>query len=122
MAEESPENGMNEEDNQNTPGFDETDGPEGKSHVSLLGGNAAGVQVKATIDNFYRLITNHYGNSLRMNEMTGKPEWYDTHRKRWREWTDAQESQHALTLKATTECTARRNWPTRCRSTSRITR
>ena len=87
MAEESPENGMN------TPDFEETDGPEGKSKVSLLAGNTAGVQVKATIDNFYRLITNHYGNNLRLNEMTGKPEFYDHNRKRWREWTDAQESE-----------------------------
>lgn len=87
MAEKGPEDGMN------TPDFDETDGPEGKSKVSLLAGNTAGVQVKATIDNFYRLITNHYGDNLRLNEMTGKPEFYDHNRKRWREWTDAQESE-----------------------------
>ena len=86
MAEKGPENGMN------TPDFDETDGPEGKSKVSLLGA-AAGVQIKATIDNFYRLITNHYGKNLRLNEMTGKPEFYDHNRKQWREWTDAQESE-----------------------------
>ena len=65
-----------------------------KSEVSILpGGTPQGIQVKATIDNFYRLITNHYGNTLRLNEMTGKPEWWDKHRKIWREWTDAQESQ-----------------------------
>ena len=86
MAEKGPEDGMN------APDFEETDGPEGKSKVSLLA-NAGPVQVKATIDNFYRLITNHYGKNLRLNEMTGKPEWYDVHRKAWREWTDAQESQ-----------------------------
>ena len=39
MAEEGPENGIN------TPSFEETDGPEGKSKVSLLAGNTAGVQV-----------------------------------------------------------------------------
>ena len=61
-----------------------------KSSVSIVPQN---VQVKATIDNFYRLITNHYGKTIRMNEMTGKPEWYDKSRKIWREWTDAQESQ-----------------------------
>lgn len=61
-----------------------------KSSVSIVPQN---VQVKATIDNFYRLITNHYGKTIRMNEMTGKPEWYDKARKIWREWTDAQESQ-----------------------------
>jgi len=87
MAEEGQENGMN------TPDFEETDGPEGKSKVSLLSGATAGVQIKATIDNFYRLITNHYGRHLRLNEMTGKPEFYDTGRKVWREWTDAQESE-----------------------------
>ena len=87
MAEEGQENGMN------TPDFEETDGPEGKSKVSLLGGTTAGVQIKATIDNFYRLITNHYGRNLRLNEMTGKPEFYDSGRKAWREWTDAQESE-----------------------------
>jgi len=86
MAEESPENGMN------TPDFEETDGQHGKSKVSLLA-NAGPVQVKSTIDNFYRLITNHYGDKLRLNEMTGKPEFYDTGRKVWREWTDAQESE-----------------------------
>ena len=65
-----------------------------KSEVSMLPeGTPQGIQVKATIDNFYRLITNHYGNKLRLNEMTGKPEWYDANRKIWREWTDAQESE-----------------------------
>ena len=86
MAEESPENGMN------TPDFEETDGQHGKSKVSLLA-DAGPVQVKATIDNFYRLITNHYGDKLRLNEMTGKPEYWHKATKRWREWTDAQESQ-----------------------------
>ena len=86
MAEERPEDGIN------TPDFEETDGPEGKSKVSLLAGNSAGVQVKATIDNFYRLITNHYGDKLRLNEMTGKPERWHKTRKSWREWTDADES------------------------------
>ena len=63
-----------------------------KSSVSILP-EGGGIQVKATIDNFYRLITNHYGNSIRLNEMTGRPEWWDKTRNAWREWTDAQESQ-----------------------------
>lgn len=85
MAEEGTENGM-------TPDFDETDGNGGqKSNVSLLSGGK--IQIKATIDNFYKLITNHYGDKLRMNEMTGKPEWWNKHRKQWLEWTDAQESE-----------------------------
>ena len=87
MAEKGPEDGMNE-----APDFEETDGPEGKSKVSLLP-KGGPIQVKATINNFYRLITNHYGQNLRLNEMTGKPEWYDVRRKTWREWTDAQESE-----------------------------
>ena len=66
-----------------------------KSEVSLITDDvrSEGLQIKATIDNFYRLITNHYKDNLRLNEMTGKPEWWDHHRKRWREWTDAEESQ-----------------------------
>ena len=63
-----------------------------KSNVSILPKDGP-IQVKATIDNFYRLITNHYGDKLRLNEMTGKPEYYDVKRKTWREWTDAQESE-----------------------------
>ena len=61
-----------------------------KSSVSIL--QSGPVQVKATIDNFYKIITDHYGNKLRLNEMTGKPEKWDTGRKRWREWSDADES------------------------------
>ena len=66
-----------------------------KSTVSIVTDEVknAGLQIKATIDNFYRLITNHYGANLRLNEMTGKPEYWDNHRKAWREWTDDKESQ-----------------------------
>ena len=87
MAEEAEAGSM-------IPDFDETDAPK-KSHVSLVTDEVktAGLQVKATIDNFYRLITEHYKGNLRLNEMTGKPEWWDEHRERWREWTDAQESE-----------------------------
>ena len=86
MAERGPEEEMN------TPDFDD-DGSQGKSEKSLLSGNRGPVQVKATIDNFYKLITDHYRTNLRLNEMTGKPEYWDRHRKAWREWTDAQESE-----------------------------
>ena len=67
-----------------------------RSDVSLIpddGEGPKGIQVKATIDNFYRLITNHYGSSIRLNEMTGRPEFWYRLGKCWREWTDAQESQ-----------------------------
>ena len=92
MAEEIP---AGDDMNPETPSFEETDKAEQKSKVSLITGDvkAAGLQVKPTIDNFYRLITNHYGNNLRQNEMTGKPEWWDNRRKQWREWTDSQESE-----------------------------
>ena len=65
-----------------------------KSTVSLVKEDvsAAGLQVKPTIDNFYRLIENHYGNNLRLNVMTGKPEYWDHRKKLWCEWTDAEES------------------------------
>ena len=63
-----------------------------KSNISILPGTGP-VQVKATIDNFYKLITDHYGDKIRLNEMTGKPEYWDRNRKAWREWTDAQESE-----------------------------
>ena len=66
-----------------------------KSEVSLITEEvkAAGLQVKPTIDNFHRLITDHYGDRIRLNEMTGKPEYKDPIRHVWREWTDTQESQ-----------------------------
>ena len=65
-----------------------------KSEVSLVTpeGKAEGLQVKPTIDNLHRLITNHYGDRLRLNEMTGKPEYKDPVRHIWREWTDTEES------------------------------
>ena len=62
-----------------------------KSPVSLIpGGDPKGLQIKPTIDNFYRLMTNHYGDRLRLNEMTGKPEFQRDGS--WREWTDTEES------------------------------
>ena len=63
-----------------------------KSEVSLITEEvrAEGLQIKPTIDNFYRLMTNHYGENLRLNEMTGKPEF--RRNGIWREWTDTEES------------------------------
>lgn len=65
-----------------------------KSSISLVKEDvsATGLQVKPTIDNFYRLIENHYGSNLRLNVMTGKPEYWDHRKKLWCEWTDAEES------------------------------
>lgn len=62
-----------------------------KSEISLIpDGDPKGLQIKPTIDNFYRLMTNHYGDRLRLNEMTGKPEFFRNGE--WREWTDTEES------------------------------
>jgi len=62
-----------------------------KSGISLIpDGDPKGLQIKPTIDNFYRLMTNHYGDDLRLNEMTGKPEF--RRHGEWREWTDTEES------------------------------
>ena len=65
-----------------------------KSEVSLITPEvkAEGLQVKPTIDNFHRLITNHYGDRLRLNEMTGKPEYKNPRTHMWQEWTDTEES------------------------------
>ena len=62
-----------------------------KSERSLI--PAGPIQVKATIENFYKLITDHYGDKLRLNEMAGKPEKWNKASGRWREWTDADESE-----------------------------
>ena len=63
-----------------------------KSEVSLITDDvkAASLQIKPTINNFYSLIAKHYGDKLRLNEMTGKPEF--KRNGSWREWTDAEES------------------------------
>ena len=61
-----------------------------KSQVSILPG--ANLQIKATIENFYKLLTDHYGDKLRLNEMTGKPEKWNKATKHWKEWSDADES------------------------------
>ena len=65
-----------------------------KSEVSLITDEvkATGLQIKPTIDNFYRLMTNHYGDKLRLNEMTGKPEFRRKPSEPWQEWNDAEES------------------------------
>ena len=63
-----------------------------KSELSLINDEvkAAGLQIKPTIGNFETLIGKHYGDRLRLNEMTGKPEFF--RHGEWREWTDTEES------------------------------
>ena len=63
-----------------------------KSGVSIVTEEvkAAGLQIKPTIGNFETLIGKHYGDRLRLNEMTGKPEF--KRNGKWMEWTDTEES------------------------------
>ena len=63
-----------------------------KSEKSLITPEvkAAALQIKPTIGNFETLIGQHYGNKLRFNVMTGKPEFMRDDE--WMEWNDAEES------------------------------
>lgn len=65
-----------------------------KSEVSLITDEvkAAGLQIKPTIDNFFTLISKHYDGHIRLNEMTGKPEFRRKKDGGWQEWTDTEES------------------------------
>jgi len=51
--------------------------------------------VKPQIGLFLRLIEENYGSKLRMNEMTGRPEWLDVHAGRWQQWTDVDDARMA---------------------------
>ena len=63
-----------------------------KSEKSLITPEVktAALQIKPTIGNFGTLIEQHYGNRLRFNVMTGKPEFMRN--EEWHEWNDAEES------------------------------
>ena len=86
-----------------TPGKAEVNQDEGvpfeedrpvKSSVSIIKGiETKDLKLKPQIALFRQLIENHYQQSLRLNEMTGKPEYFDRLEKEWREWADAQDSQ-----------------------------
>ena len=67
----------------------------GKSEISLLPDNASteDIKYKPKISLFRALIEKHYAGRLRLNEMTGKPEYKDADTGEWREWTDAHDSQ-----------------------------
>ena len=66
-----------------------------KSKVSLITGDVAAqaLQIKPTVENFTMLIEKHYSKVVRLNEMTGKPEYKDVKTDTWKEWTDTEESQ-----------------------------
>ncbi len=71
-----------------TPGFDE------KSKVSLLV-NVKPQAAKPQIGVFYDLINEIYGDKLRKNEMTGKPERFDDTLNAWVEWNDVDDARLA---------------------------
>lgn len=65
----------------------------GKSPVSLITEELKEAErpLARTIETFYSLIARHYGNSLRVNEMTGYEERWDEARQRWTRFEDADE-------------------------------
>lgn len=60
----------------------------GRSPISLTGGQP---QLKAQINVFTDLIEKHYGTRLRMNEMTGRPEWQEADGG-WKQWSDVDDA------------------------------
>ena len=96
MAEESQANTVNEaNDGQIVP-----DGE--KSQVSLLSGiSAEDIKMKPKIALFRSLMEQHYEDTLRFNDMTGKPEYKERITGLWREWTDTQEAQLRAYFQAT---------------------
>jgi len=51
--------------------------------------------LKPTISLFERLMGESYGEKIRFNVMTGKPEWYDETEDVWEEWSDANDASMA---------------------------
>ena len=96
MAEEGQANTVNEaNDGQIVP-----DGE--KSQVSLLSGiSAEDIKMKPRIALFRSLMEQHYEDTLRFNDMTGKPEYKERITGLWREWTDTQEAQLRAYFQAT---------------------
>ena len=47
--------------------------------------------LKPSISKFEELIGQHFGAQLRLNEMSGRREYYDLEQKSWLEWTDVRE-------------------------------
>ena len=50
------------------------------------------MEYKPCIGTFEYLLEKYYGGSLRLNVMTGKPEFYDRFENVWREWTDVHDA------------------------------
>ena len=69
--------------------------PGQRSSVSLTATIQPAAQTKPQIGIFMRLIEDSYGDRLRLNEMTGRPEWLDSHSGEWRQWTDVDDARMA---------------------------
>ncbi len=65
--------------------------PAVKSPVRLATGEET-VEYKPSIGTFKYLLEKHYGSHLRLNVMTGKPEFYDRFEKVWRDWADVHDA------------------------------
>ena len=87
---------------------EETPGKKKKSMIPE-GMSQEDVKLKPSIQLFENLMNLHYGpnedngyrETLRYNEMTGKPEWLDVDADEWNEWTDVQESQLRAFMQST---------------------
>ena len=81
-----------------TPDFDD-DQPEPaeRSTISLI--NKTKIY-KPTIEAFLELISQHYSDRLRLNEMTNRMEWQDGVGK-WHNWQDADENKMAMWFEST---------------------
>lgn len=75
-------------ENNETPSFDEENRP------SLLV-NVKPQAAKPQIDVFLQIIGDIYGDKLRKNEMTGKPERFDESSNSWMEWNDVDDARLA---------------------------
>ena len=58
----------------------------------LIKMRADGSKVAPTIERFVQVLEENYAGNVRLNEMTGRPEFRSQPSDGWSEWTDAQES------------------------------
>ena len=75
----------------------------GRSQVSLTEGLANSQPqsgLKPQINLFLSLIGNTYGDNIRLNEMTGKPERFDRYLGDWVEWRDVDDSRMAAYMQS----------------------
>ena len=75
----------------------------GRSQVSLTEGltnSQPQSGLKPQINLFLSLIGNTYGDNIRLNEMTGKPERFDRYLGDWVEWRDVDDSRMAAYMQS----------------------